>query len=110
MLLGGGAESKRMRLTSLFILLAALGTSLSLAAPTTPPTVIRLGILESFSVSEVQSIERMRSAYEAALYYAIGENERRLNRCGYSMRVATEYYDNADKLAPKERASYLENS
>lgn len=99
-----------MRLTSLFILLAALGTSWVSAAPANPPTVVRLGVLESFSVSEIQSIERMRSAYEAALYYAIGENERRLNRCGYSMRIATEYYDNADKLAPKERASYLENS
>lgn len=82
----------------------------SQAAPKAPLTSIRLGILESFSISETPSIERMRSAYESALYFAIGENERRLSSCGYSFRVSTEYYDNADRLAPKERATYLENS
>lgn len=99
-----------MRFTTLIIFLLAAFTART-GLPSTPPlTVVRLGVLESFSVSELPSIERMRSAYEAALYYAIGENEKRLNRCGYGLRVATEYYDNADKLAPKERASYLENS
>ena len=90
----------------LFILLTvfvpfALGAS-------TRPIPVRLAVLESFSISETQSIERMRSAYESALYYAIGENEKRLNGCGYTVKLTTEYYDNADKLAPKERATYLE--
>lgn len=88
----------------------ANGARPALNAEQAPRTVIRLGVLESFSVSELPSIERMRSAYESSLYYALGENEARLNKCGYSVRVATEYYDNADRLAPKERATYLENS
>ncbi|MEZ4751076.1 MAG: hypothetical protein R3B54_10780 [Bdellovibrionota bacterium] len=65
-------------------------------------TAVKLGMLQG-QASPTERLSDYERGLEAALFYAIGENDKRLNQCGYELEVRTAYYDDEDKLSAKER-------
>lgn len=70
---------------------------------------VPLGILEGLSNVDSNAPQRYRVFFENALFYGVGENERRLNECGYRLEVVPAYYDNSDPLSIKTMVSMLES-
>lgn len=77
-----------------------------LAAPA-PLIPFRIGFVEGMPVND-PTLEKRRTSYEAAVYFAMGENSRELEACGYRFQHNIMFFDSADRFAPKERTSQLE--
>lgn len=68
---------------------------------------VKLGMLQG-QASPKERLSDYERGLEAALFYAIGENDKRLNQCGYELEARLSYFDDDDKLSAKERAQALE--
>lgn len=75
-----------------------------------PLIAVKIGILEAFSSIDSVASKRYRDAFEHALFYAVGENEKRLNSCGYKLEITPQYFDNSDLISAGEGAQTLENN
>ncbi len=62
------------------------------------PTLIdvKIGLTESLSPTAPSSSERYKRLYESALFYALGENEKKLQSCGYKITSSISYFDTFD--------------
>ena len=63
----------------------------------------KLGILESLSITDSSSSKRYKDYLESSLYYALGKNEAKLNKCGYKMLVTKSYYKVEERLGKAKR-------
>ena len=89
---------------------AIIGVALLVAhsSPARTLKTVKLGILEGLASTDSTSSERYRQRFDAATYFAIGESEKALNRCGYKLQVIPAYYEASDQNAPKASAELLE--
>lgn len=80
---------------------------LSFAAEAKELINVRFGVLEGLSPTDSSSSDRYRRAFEAAIHYAVGENEKQINKCGYKFEIYPAYYDSGDRTAPKKNGKIL---
>ncbi len=71
---------------------------------------VKIGLLESLSPKTPSTSDRYKSLNESALYYALGENEKKLHACGYKITTSTSYFDTFDALELIAEAKELEQS
>ena len=71
---------------------------------------VKIGLLESLSPKIPSSSDRYKSLNESALFYALGENEKKLNECGYRITTTTSYFDTLDAIELIVEAKALEQS
>lgn len=71
---------------------------------------VKIGLIESLSPVTPSTSDRYKSLNESAIYYALGENEKKLHRCGYNITMSTSYFDTFDALQLVKDAKTLENS
>ena len=71
---------------------------------------VKIGLLESLSPKTPSTSDRYKSLNESALYYALGENEKKLHACGYKITASTTYFDTFDALELIAQAKELEQS
>ena len=66
----------------------------------TPPESInvKIGLMESLSPTAPSASDRYKRLYESALFYALGENEQKLQKCGYKITSTLAYFDTLDAL------------
>ncbi|MBI2791610.1 MAG: hypothetical protein HYX61_06595 [Gammaproteobacteria bacterium] len=57
---------------------------------------VKIGLTESLSPTAPSSSDRYKRLYESALFYAIGENEKKLQACGYKITSSIYYFDTFD--------------
>ncbi len=107
---GSFGTSGMRSLHIIFLALLLLSPNARSLAASTTLIPVKLGVTDSFAVIDAPTTERMRSVYEGALFYAIGENAKALQKCGYRFQVAVSHYDEADKYAPRDTATLLEAS
>lgn len=81
-----------------FILLFSIPFTLHAVHEKNKPALIdvKIGVMESLSPTAPSSSERYKRFLEAAIYYAAGENEAKLNKCGYRLIPSIHYFDSYD--------------
>ena len=81
-----------------FILLLSLPLTLHAVQARNKPELIdvKIGVMESLSPTAPGSSERYKRFLEAAIYYAAGENEAKLSKCGYKLTPSISYFDTYD--------------
>lgn len=85
---------KKLRFILLFSLLATLQV---VQAKSKPALIdVKIGVMESLSPTAPSSSERYKRFLEAAIYYAAGENETKLSKCGYKLTPSISYFDTYD--------------
>ncbi|MGE4348883.1 MAG: ABC transporter substrate-binding protein [Candidatus Berkiella sp.] len=90
------------------LLLSALFFTTGISAEQDKPLIhVKIGLLESLSPTAPSSSERYKRLYESTLYYAIGENDRKLNQCGYKLTANISYFDTFDALDLLENAKQV---
>ncbi len=70
---------------------------------------VSVGELEAFSAQDYASTERYKSAFEAATFYALGENNKRLAGCGYRLRIIPAYFTKSNPFLIREEVRSLVN-
>lgn len=77
----------------------ALLLSSSIKANQDPALInVNISLMESLSPSAPSASDRYKRLYESALYYALGENEQKLQKCGYKITSKLVYFDTFDAL------------
>lgn len=77
----------------------ALLLSFSIQASQAPTLInVNIGLMESLSPSAPSASDRYKRLYESAFYYALGENEQKLQKCGYKITPQLVYFDTFDAL------------
>src|SRR3990167_2587499 len=71
---------------------------------------VKIGILESLNITNSTASERFKSAYLSAIYYAMGENDKKLASCGYLYQIVPAFFSNSSLLSEKTMASELETA
>ncbi len=99
---------KKHKLILLFTLLFTLHAVQAKPKPTLID--VKLGVMESLSPTAPSSSERYKRFLEAAIYYAAGENEAKLTKCGYRLVPSIHYFDNYDIKELMDATKKLENS
>lgn len=87
---------KKIKVVSL--ILSLFYCALSCASNNTALINVKIGLMESLSPTAPSSSDRYKKFYESALYYAIGENEQKLQRCGYKLSSLQTYFGTFDGL------------
>jgi hypothetical protein len=82
---------------------AAFGNNIKTLKP------VPIGFSEALAITDSTSSDRYRRHFEAAIYYSIGREEKRLNECGYKFQVMPSFYESIDKTAPGKSAKELED-
>src|SRR5436190_16736122 len=95
---------------SIFLITSCWSSLINATAEQIPLKTVKVGILEAFSTIDSVASQRYRDAFEHALFYAVGENEKRLNSCGYKLEIISQYFDNSDLISAGEAAQALENN
>lgn len=95
-----------------FILLISLPVTLFAIQAKTKPALIdvKIGVMESLSPTAPSSSERYKRFLEAAIYYAAGENETKLSKCGYRLVPSIYYFDTYDTQELIKATKKLEES
>src|SRR3990167_8128549 len=71
---------------------------------------VKIGILESLNITNSTASERFKSAYLSAIYYAMGENDKKLASCGYRYFVFFDFFSNSSMWSAKTMASERETA
>ena len=95
-----------MRLNLTIFLIFHFLTSPTKAKPKL--TNIGIGIIAPLATGNTTSSERYRQAFEAALFYAIGETSNQLNSCGYKIQIHRGYYPASKPILAKKKAELFE--
>lgn len=97
-------EAKSLRI--LFIAWALATVS----APAKELITVPVGLTEPLSATDSTSSQRYRERFEAAVNFALGENEKALNRCGYRYLLQPRYFDSSNKEAGAQAGDELTQS
>ena len=71
---------------------------------------VKIGLMESLSPMAPSSSDRYKKFYESAIFYAIGENEAKLQKCGYKLTSSIVYFDTYDAQELINTTKKLEDS
>lgn len=86
-------------------------SSNSVLAKSNPTLIdVKIGLTESLSPTAPSSSDRYKRLYESALFYAIGENEKKLQSCGYKITSSISYFDTFDAQDLIKATKKLEES